>query len=353
MKKHRTSIFILIILSVIAIIFVVSRTGGTFKQELQEFAISDTSNVVKIFLSDKSDNDILLERQANGRWLANGEYLVRKDMIDILLATMKNLRVAAPVPRAAYNTVVGNLAARSTKVEIYQRSYLIDLFYRIRLFPRVKQTRVYYVGDITPDNIGTHMLLENSSMPFVVYWPGFRGFIASRYTTRLNDWRDHSIFTQKYLQIASVEVFFPSIPEQSYKVVNNPDGFMDIVPYGQESPIHGYDTLKMLGFITAFEDIRYEALVDDMDMRIVDSITSSEPLHIITLSDVYGKKTQVKTFRRQATDMAVDLYGQQFDYDPDRMFALINNDEDFVLVQYFTFNRIVRPFRFFLNDTEN
>ena len=353
MKKHRISILILVVLSAIAIIFVVSRTGGTFKRELQEFAISDTSNVVKVFLSDKNNNDILLERHTDGRWLANGEYLVRKDMIDLLLATMKNLRVAAPVPRAAFNTVVTNLAARSTKVEIYQRSYLIELFYRIRLFPRVKQTRVYYVGDVTPDNIGTHMLLENSSMPFVVYWPGFRGFIASRYTTRLNDWRDHSIFNKKYLQIASVEVFFPSIPEQSYKVVNNPDGFMDIIPYGQELPVHGYDTLKMLGFITAFEDIRYEALIDDMDMRIVDSITRSEPLHIITLTDVYGKSSQVKTFRRQATVMALDLYGQQFEFDPDRMFALINDEQDFVLVQYFTFNRIVRPFRFFLNDTEN
>lgn len=352
MKKHRTTLIILAILSIVAIVFILSRSEGTFKRELKDFAISDTTNVVRIFLSDKRDNTVLLERQENGTWLVNNEYLVRKDMIELLLATMKNLRVASPVPRAAFNTVVTNLSASSTKVEIYQRNYLIDLFYRIRLFPRVRQTKVYYVGNVTPDNIGTHMILENSSMPFVVYWPGFRGFLASRYSTRLNDWRDHSIFRQKYLQIESVEVFFPSIPEQSYRVVNSQEGFMDLIPHGQQTPAPAYDTLKMLGFITAFEDIRYEALIDDMDLNIVDSITSSQPLHIVTLTDINGKRHQVKTFRRQAVVYAEDLYGQPFDFDPDRMYALINDEQDFVLVQYHTFNRIVRPFQFFLGGEE-
>jgi len=352
MKKHKTTIIILLILAVAATAVILSRGTGTIKRELKDFAITDTSSVVKVFLSDKSDNNVLLERQDDGTWLVNGEYKVRKDMIDLLLATTRNLRVAAPVPRAAYNTVVANLATRSTKVEIYQKKYLINLFYRIHLFPRVKQTRVYYVGDVTPDNIGTHMILENSSMPFVVYWPGFRGFIASRFSTRLNDWRDHSIFNQKYLQIESVEVFFPDKPEQSYKVVNNTEGFLDLYPHGSSTPVSAYDTLKMLGFITAFEDIRYEALIDDMDQRIVDSITSSIPQHIITLTDVNGNRKQAKTFRRQAVFYAEDLYGMPFDYDPDRMYALINDDKDFVLVQYFTFNRIIRPLSFFLDGNE-
>lgn len=353
MKKNRLTIIILVILAVAAAAILFSRGSGTIKKELKDFAITDTSNVVKVFLSDKSDNNVLLERQGDGSWLVNGEFKARKDMVDLLLATARNLRVSAPVPRAAFNTVVTNLATRSTKVEIYQKQYLIDLFYRIRLFPRVKQTRVYYVGDVTPDNIGTHMILENSSMPFVVYWPGFRGFIASRFSTRLNDWRDHSIFSQKYLQIESVEVYFPAKPEQSYKVVNNREGFLDLYPYGSNTAVPGYDTLKMLGFITAFEDIRYEALIDDMEQRIVDSITSSVPQHIITLTDVNGNKKEAKTFRRQAVFYAEDIYGMPFDYDPDRMYAIINDGKDFVLVQYFTFNRIIRPLNFFFEGNKS
>lgn len=347
-QKHKITLIILAVLVVVAIVFYFSRSGGTFKRELSDFAITDTSNVVKIFLSDKASNNILLERQEDGRWLANGKYLVRKDMIDLLLATMKNIRVISPVPKAAYNTVIGNMAARSTKVEIYQRKYLIDLFYRIRLFPGIKQTRVYYVGDVTPDNIGTHMLMENSEMPFILYWPGFRGFIASRYTTRLTDWRDHSIFNHKFLQISSVEVFFPGAPEQSYRVDNNQKGFMDLFPYSQSAPVPIFDTLKMLGFITAFEDIRFEALIDDMDQRIVDSIVATQPQQIITLTDNIGNQLKVKTFKRRAAAYTADVSGMPTEYDTDRMYALINNDQDFVLVQHYTFNRIIRPLRFFL-----
>jgi len=347
MKKHKITIIIFLVLAVSAAAIVLSRGTGTIKRELKDFAINDTSNVVKIFLSDKSDNNILLERQDDGTWLLNREFKARKDMIDLLLATTKNLRVAAPVPRAAFNAVVTNMATRSTKVEIYQRKYLINLFHRIRWFPRVKQTQVYYVGDVTPDNIGTHMILENSTMPFVVYWPGFRGFIASRYSTTLNDWRDHGIFNHKYLQIESVEVFFPDKPEQSYKVVNNKVGFLDLYPHGQHTAVTSYDTIKMLGFITAFEDIRFEAIIDDMDQRIVDSITSSVPQHIITLTDVNGNRVQAKTFSRQASFYVEDFYGIPLEHDPDRMFALINEGRDFVLVQYFTFNRIIRPLSFF------
>ena len=348
MKKHRITLITFIILLAIAAAFILTHRNTTFRRELKEFAISDTSNVVQIFLSDKSDKNILLQRQEDGKWIVNGEYLARKDMTDLLLSTMKNLRVVAPVPRAAFNTVVANMATRSTKVEIYQRKYLIELFYRIRLFPRVRLTKVYYIGDVTPDNIGTHMLLENSNMPFVVYWPGFRGFVASRYSTNLKDWRDHGIFRQKYLQIESVEVQFPAQPDQSFRVVNNKKGFLDLIPYGKDVPVTAYDTLKMLGFITAFEDIRYEALIDDMDLNIVDSITSSQPQHIITLTDIHGTRQEVKTFRRGAVVYAEDPFGNPYDYDVDRMYALINDGKDFVLVQYFTFNRIIKPLQFFL-----
>jgi len=348
MKKNRVILLVLISLSVIAAVLIFSQSKSTISRELKDFAINDTASVVKIFLADKNDNTVLLERQEDNSWLVNGKYKVRRDMIDLLLSTSRNLRVVAPVPKAAFNTVVTNMATRNTKVEIYQRHYMIDLLYRIRLFPRVRLAKVYYIGDVTPDNIGTHMLLEGSSMPFIVHWPGFRGFVASRYSTRENDWRDHTIFGKKYNQIESIEVFFPSRPEQSYRIINSDDGFLDLIPHGKSEALPAYDTLKMLGFITAFEDIRYEALIDDMLEHVVDSITSSQPQHIITLVDKRGKRQQAKTFRRQAVFYAEDLYGQSFDYDPDRMFALINDGEDFVLVQYFTFNRIIRPLQFFM-----
>ncbi|MDP2422788.1 MAG: DUF4340 domain-containing protein [Bacteroidales bacterium] len=353
MKNKHLIIIILIILSAAASFFWFEPGQGTMKSELRNFAISDTSNVVKIFLADKANRTILLDRQDNSSWLVNGEFRARKDMIDLLLGTMKSLQARAPVPKAAHNTAVANLASRSVKVEIYQKKYRINLFNRIRILPHVKRTKVYYVGDVTPDNIGTFMIMENATTPFVVYWPGFRGFVASRYSVLLEDWRDHTVFENKLPQIQMIEVVFSGKQDQSYKIIKNRDGRFYLIPSTTNQALPVYDTLKMLAFLTAFENIRYEALINDMDMRLVDSIISSQPQHIITVTDTKGNRKQVKTFKRIAQVYSEDEDGIPSEFDTERMYALMNEEKDFVLIQHFVFDKILKPLDYFRKPVTN
>lgn len=347
MKSKYLIIILLIILSAVAaIVFLMPERGG-IKRELKSFAVSDTASIIKIFLADKANNTILLEKQEKGHWLVNSTFRARKDMIDLLLGTMKNLQARAPVPKAAYNTAVKNLASRSVKVEIYQKKYRINFTDHLRFFPYIKKAKVYYVGDVTPDNIGTFMILENASTPFVVYWPGFRGFIASRYSVLVDDWRDHAIFEYSLPQIQSIEMVFVDRPELSYKVVRNQGGQFDLFYSLTSQKLPTYDTLKMLAFLTSFENIRFEALINDMDLKLVDSIISSPPQHIIRVTDNRGNTAQVKTFKRIAQVNVEDERGIPHGFDTERMYALVNNDKDFVLIQYFVFGRILQPISYF------
>ncbi|MCD4746625.1 MAG: hypothetical protein K8R58_10025, partial [Bacteroidales bacterium] len=167
MKKNKLIIIITIILAVIAVILIYSHSKGTFKSELKNFAINDTTNITKIYMVDKKNQSVLLERINAGEWKLNNNYKVRKSGINMLLKTMLNIIPKAPVPKSAHNKTVALLASSSIKVEIYQMVYRIDLFNTIKLFPREKLTKTYYVGNVTQDNIGTFMLMENSSVPFV------------------------------------------------------------------------------------------------------------------------------------------------------------------------------------------
>ena len=61
-------------------------------------------------------------------------------------------------------------------------------------------SKTYYVGGESKDMIGSYMLLENSNRAFVVYIPGFNGFLAPRFTidgTKVSSdlWRDRTIFS--------------------------------------------------------------------------------------------------------------------------------------------------------------
>ncbi len=348
-KKNRNILIVVLVLGALAAFLVANNKSTTFRSDVKGFAVKDTATVTKVFLADKKNRSVLLERVGPGEWIVNGTYKARNSGIRLLLETMKNLAAKYPVPNNAHNSVVSQLAAQSTKVEVYQKVYRIDLFDRIKLFPHEKLTKTYYVGGATADNMGNFMLMEGADIPFVVQLLGFRGFVAPRYSTFEKDWRDHVVFKTKLYNISEVIVEHPETPEESFKVVNEDDK-IKLISLQTNQQVPGYDTLRVLNFLTAFNDIRYEALLNEMDSTRIDSIVSSTPKDVVTLIDNSGDTTSIKTFFKSNENQLEDMEGNVYVYDVDRLYALVNDDRDFVLIQYYVFDKILRPLSYFIPD---
>ncbi|MCF8297533.1 MAG: DUF4340 domain-containing protein, partial [Saprospiraceae bacterium] len=270
MKKNRLSIIITIILLIVAAFLIFKQTNTTNKSDLSNFAVSDTSNITKIFIADKQNREALLEKQTNGSWTVNKDYMAIQTNVEVLLKTILNLEVKKPVPLVSHNSVIKRMASIATKVEIYQNVYRIN-FLGIKLFPHEKLTKTYYVGDATKDNMGTFMLMENSSTPYVMNLPGFNGFLSSRYSAQLKDWRDHGIFKYKLSDIKSIKIEFLEQPQESFVCINNNNQSFSIKSLVDDKFLDSYDTLKVLDFISSFRDIRFETLLNDVDKKLKDS----------------------------------------------------------------------------------
>jgi len=130
MRKNRLIIILTIVLAVIAALLAITGSKGTIKPALKDFAVDDTSNVVKIFMTDKNNTNILLERQPQGFWELNGRYRAQQESVDLLLKTMLNLAVMQPVSEAAHNTVIKVMASSAVKVE-YTRRFSGSIFLNI------------------------------------------------------------------------------------------------------------------------------------------------------------------------------------------------------------------------------
>lgn len=349
MKKNRIVLLVVLVLAVVAVVLFFTRSNKTFQRTQSDFAVSDTATVTKIFMSDKNNHTVTLERQADGRWMVNNTYNASKFNIDMLLKTMLGLAVKEPVPQAAHNTVVKDLAVNSVKVEIYQKVYRIDLFNTIRWFPHEKLTKVYYVGGATQSNRGSYMLMDGSTTPFVVFIPGFRGFVSPRYTPMVNAWRDYTIFKKDIPQIASVQVEIPVKENESYVLKNNENRTVSLYTFPEVEMIPGFDTLAALNFLTGFRNLNFEGILSDMDPLVKDSILASTPFTIITLTDSAGTITSFKTFFKEGYG-DVDMNGNEIPYDLDRFYGVINDGEEVVLVQYFAFDRVLRPRSFFFKE---
>ncbi len=322
--KKKIQIAIVLILATVATYFTITGQNGTIKKELRDFAIEDTASVDKLFLVDKLNNSILLERQ-NGFWTVNKDYVARQDLVDLVLKTLHRIRVKDPVAKAAHENVVKNLAVKSTKVEVYQNG---------------KLTKTIYVGGPTMDSYGTYMILKNSSRPFIMEIPGFRGYLSTRFSTMEIEWRTQSVFSIPLNEIKQVTIENFVDKNQSFKVLHNNNNY-ELFDYSNKQ-IANFDTIKVKRFLMEFRKKNFNKYIEDVPQEWQDSIIKSKPMYIITVEKNSGQKQWVKAFNKPGWGK-LNFMGEELTKDPDNFFMLMDNG-DFVYAQYFSFDPILKKF---------
>lgn len=322
MKNKKIQITILLILTLVSGYFIFNNQKGSIKKELRDFAIEDTATVDKLFLVDKQNNSILLERKQD-YWTVNGNYEARQDLINIVLKTLHRLRVKEPVAKSAHDNIVKSLAVKSTKVEVYQNG---------------KQAKTMYIGGPTMDSYGTYMILENSSRPFIMEIPGFRGYLSTRFTTLEIEWRAQSVFHIPLNNIKKVTFNNLLEPKESFSVThaNNEYGLYN----SKNEAITDFNTIEVKKFLMEFRKKNFNKYIEDVPQEWQDSIKQSQPMFIISVEKADGNKQWVKAFNKPGWGK-VDFFGDDLPVDPDNFF-LLNDNNDFVYAQYFSFNPIFK-----------
>lgn len=350
MKKFRLSIIVLISLALIALFMLLNNRNGTLRNKDNNFSIEDTSIVTKFFLADKLGHFVKVQRIADNKWILNDTFPVAPDMVEVMLKTFKSIDIKAPVAKSSRNTIIRLLSAKSVKTEIYQRVYRINLFNKVKLFPYEKLTRTYYVGDATMNNTGTFMLMEGSQDPYIIHIPGFKGFVNSRYSPLAADWRSHSIYKFRLPDIQSVKITYLDKPEQSFLLLNKGDRSFVLSSLQDNRQVMNYDTLKLIGFLGAFRNVNFESLIDDITPAKRDSLLIAKPTMQIELTDNLNKTHILKAWRRKADAGQVDMEGNETEWDMDRMYALNEDTNDLITIQYFVFQEIMVPLSWFKRE---
>jgi len=331
-NKNLIAFIIVLALAIIAIYLVSNYKTGTIKTELKDFAVKDTASIDKIFLADKMGHQSLLERQPNGKWTVNGKHTARTDGIKTLLYTIGSLQVDAPVAKAAFNNIIKDLSSAGTKVEIYQKG---------------EKVKTYYVGGATQDNLGTYMMIENSSAPFIIRIPGFEGYLTTRYMADENSWKTPEIFAYTPEQISKVKVEYPKNPQLSFEIILHNANSFSVKSLQTNTEISNPDTLAIKNYLLGFKKINYEAPLTDKPKSYIDSVLAQQPMHIVTVTEKDGKTKSVRTFAIKVPAGSVDYGGKPIDFDVDRMFAQINDNRELIIAQFFVFDKILKPIDLF------
>ncbi|MEO6883107.1 MAG: hypothetical protein ABI199_03680 [Bacteroidia bacterium] len=343
MKKNKIPLMIVAFLVVIAIfVFINRQTDSTINKAETAFAVSDTASIDKIFLVNQNRQEVTLTRVQAGVWKVDDKFYVRNDAMNTLLTTIKNVDVKSPIGKLGRTNVLKDLAAGGTKVEIYQNGKLV---------------RRYYVGGETQDQLGTYMLLsdpetgKNSTDPFIMYIPGFDGYLTTRYFTKESGWRDRSVFRYIPTEIKSVRVQNNQQPEKSFQLNFINSNHFSLVSLSN-SPFPKCDTIAVKQYFSYFQNINFEGFADNLPIHTRDSILNTAPGFIITVTDVKGNQKTLKTYAKSAQPDQLDQFGKPLVYDSDRFFGLIDG-KDFVLMQYYGAGKILQTEDYFNPDYDH
>ena len=354
-RKNLISIVIVAILVIIAGILIGNnRYLSSLRSDAFDYTVYDTASITKLFFADKSGRQVVLERDGDG-WTVNKEYVANQTLVNEMLYTINHIRIK-PVSIRKTENIVKHMATTNTKVEVYQMVPRINLFNKIKMLYHEKRTKVFYVGSVTQDNIGTYVLKEGGDKVFVAYLPALNGSISSRFSANPIDWRDHHIFTERMDNIKSIKLEINRDPDNSFIISEN--GRYQFAMSHLDGTSIEFDTLRVLNLMTAFKDVRFEAFLNEVEPQRRDSVINSPFQQRLTLTTKDGKIRSVTTFsmlpNADMFDYNPDLVNNPESNnrisDPDHKYALLSEGNEFVLIQDFVFGKLLKPAYYYSRD---
>lgn len=334
MKKNTNYLLIAgLILALLAVYLIFKNNSGNSREELRDFAVKDTAAITKIFLADRSGNSVAIKRRAAGGWLLNDSLPVKRDMIQNLLNAFYSISIKTNVPKTGYNNVVKNLATSGIKCEIY-------------LDNPEKAHKIYYVGDHTQDALGTFMMLERSTVPFVTEIPGFNGYLTPRYSSKVLDWKETILFryANPLSDIQSVIIDYPPFPERSFELSQS-ENYFQLRTSSGVYPVSSLDSIAVLNYLDLFRNLYYEGVDKLLSPSQKDSLVNSNPLCNIKVTGKDGKDVILIIHPmplHSASLVREDTLGLPLKYDVDRMYGYLPARDELVVLQKISFERLFR-----------
>ena len=300
------------LLSIIFIYLLFDYNKKTKLKNEKEFAIKNTEDISKIFLSDRKGYNIILSK-TNNNWIINDKYDVRDDAIKTLLSTIKQIEIQRPVSNTSFNNVIKQLATTGVKVEIYYNN----------------KVKVYTVGSSTPDHLGTYMLMDDAENPYIVHIPGFNGFLSPRYGIQgyelnINNWRDNSIFKINSEEIQEISLLNYNEQEKSFLIQKEPLRLIN-----HDSISIKYNINRTVEFFNNFSNVECEKYKGfEIDL-------SGEKLLFKLNIKHQGKVDLLEAYSFSKTNNNSNNSKPNVE----RMYAKLNNGE-YMLIQNYVFNKV-------------
>lgn len=323
--------FVLVVLLGAGVYYFLFRERELFGDEEAAFKITDTAEIAKIYMAGKNGHHVTLSRQGDG-WLLDEKYPASPATVNTLLKTLSTQNAMYPVPEGTHNNVIKMLAAKAVKVELYDKEG--------------KAIKVFYIGGQAGGSQGTYMLMEGADRPYVVQIPGFQGYIAPRYSTLFDDWRDRLVCNIPQGDLKMASVTYTSEPLNSFALHRSKEGQLSVVlDPALNFNKKDFNGRRATAYSTFFERLYCEGYLNGTT-DINATIAASPKRCVVDIESWSGQKQHIEVYwmglNKRSKNRITPFGDEDMAFDADRFYAVVNNFKDTVILQRQMFEKLFR-----------
>jgi len=355
MKRQNVYVVLASLLAILSILSIAHKRGVfnksmSYKNLSTIFALKDTTDITKIFMANMFEDKVLLTKTAKG-WMVNNTKPASTYKINNLLTAMTTIRVAQPIAKNAQKSIIQLLSVSSTKVEIYETKPLVRLFGH-PFFTKERLSKTYYLGDATQNSLGSFASIEGMPDPYIVYKPGFRGYLTPQFSPKAIEWYSQIIFSTKLTQIQNASFIDIENPENTFYISKSGTRSFTLFDT-RKNEISNYDTTLLINMLSEFREKNYERFFPNMEQSKKDSILQFNLSKSISITDINNQTTTLNLYNifieGELYEDGELIQASYQEINQDRYYATINgNTDEIFTVQYFQFIRQLQPLSYYL-----
>lgn len=313
----------------------IQNKGTSVESGLFDFAISDTSTVDRIIITDLNSNSFEIKRNGVEWTDKDGKCIIQENAQNILFV-IKNIEFKGYLPEKSIKQTINRMAAMALKVEIFQKG---------------SWAKTWYIGTASQDHYGQIMLLDSdesgkSDHPVLMKVKGINGIIEPNFYCDPRKWACTGIFALSVDQIKKVEIQNFRDPARSFSVAKFGSTF-DIKQNGLRLPM--IDTIKAYRYLQGFKKVNFYLPNYVLSKKQVDSVIQSEPFGAMKVLETNGTSTLLKFFSIQGEESFNSEYGEVTNMDLNNFWCLLPTQQ-LVKCQFFVFDPLTRGDIYFSFD---
>lgn len=328
MRKIRWYIIIIVALIAGAGIIYITNLRGPFQHDDSDFAVKGINEVTKIVLTSRQEK-IELKKTPDG-WQVNNKFIVREGSVEFLLQVLSELKIKSPVSNEKFTTETKNRSENVVFVEVYKQ------------LRRIKYFSLYKV---TSNPYANYARKREGSNSYVLYIPGYNKSIRLLFVTKEKFWKSYIVFDYQPGMIRQVEMYFPGSPEKSFRIVKAGYNRYKLFRNGKEIPL--FDTVAVKRYLSYFSNIRFVRWELEMDRTEIDSVISTTPEFVLTVTDTAGVQTTIKTYSKL---VSLAGRGKETAASQDEVFVKQDDTKELSVARYYDLDPVIKEIKYFLTN---